>query len=228
VPIDVDTAGLQDEGIDWSPTTVNVLPGVSRRDILQEALRTIQSTLVYVDGRYVITTVAKADEEISAVVYDISRIPRSNDEAWVTQLLQESTSGQWENVDGVGGTVSILGSTGLIAAYQTERVHRELAALFEQLRQPATIAEKPSEPARTFSVYGLPNAEIATEVMMVLPKLVDMKVDWPQDSIQRIGSTLIVHQSEAVHERLDLIIDGLRSGLLNQDRRVPPPDVPQK
>ncbi|MDP1798361.1 MAG: hypothetical protein Q8K78_12795, partial [Planctomycetaceae bacterium] len=127
----------------------------------------------------------------------------------------ENTSGQWEEVDGVGGTLDLIGTddlqiAGLLIVRQTEKLHEEIPEILDRLRKPLEIPVKEIEPTRTRSVYVLADAPTATDLQKMLPRLIVAPgVSWPADSILRVGSSLIVTQTEAVHHRIERLITAM-------------------
>lgn len=207
----VDSAALQDEGIDWSAITVTVTPGVSRRTLLNTALESNQLAMVFDAGRYFITTQAKAEEDLKPVLYNIAQIPEAFDLGWLTNLLLQSTTGQWESLDGVGGTVACMGMTEIVSVYQTERVHEQIALLLKALRRP----EAPSQPEAgvlSTCLYPISDVETLADLQRILPKLVEMPdATWPEGSVEKLGLTLVVRQTEAVHRRIETIVRAMHT-----------------
>ncbi len=231
VAIRVDQFALEDEGIDWKEVKVALTPGVSRRKLFQDALIQAHLSLVFFNGRFVITSLVKADEALTTMIYDIGGLPEAGDFDWLADFLYSTTSGQWEMVDGVGGTLSTNGLSGLLIVRQTENVLEEVAKQLDELRHPLEIPAKPLQPARTHSIYALPDVAIATDLQAILPKLVQLPdVTWPDDSIQRVGSMLIVQQTEVAHRRIETVVEALLkthqiSTGVKQARPVSSPDV---
>lgn len=216
VPIYVDHPALEDEGISWSDLSINIHSGVSRKAMLDAALRTAQITLIPDAGRHIITTMAKSEEILDVVVYDVSAIPQADDVAALKVILNEATSGQWEEIDGVGGTVSGLGASGLIAVRQTHRVHTELAELFASLRLPLEVAPTATSSVST-SIYALPDAQSLADLQRLLPKLIDLPdVTWPEGSVEKLGSTLVIRQTGAVHRQIETIVDAIQKARANK------------
>ncbi len=216
VPIYVDLAALQDEGVSWSDLQITIMPGVSRGALLNEALHSVQTTLVPDAGRHIVTTIAKSDELFDVVVYDVSAIMQADNVAWLKVLLNDATSGAWEQIDGIGGTVSGLGASGLIAVRHTHRVHTEIAELFESLRLPLEVPSK-SSPSLTTSVYALPDAQSLIDLQRLLPKLIEgPDVTWPEGAVEQLGSTLVIRQTDAVHRQIETIVDAIQKAHKNK------------
>lgn len=211
VTIRVDQYSLDDEAINWNEVKITLAPGESRRKLFVDALDQAHLSLVFFNCRFVITSLAKADEALSMMAYNVSRLPEAGDFDWLAEFLYQNTSGQWEPVDGVGGTVTNCGIAGLLIVRQTEKVLEEIAEKLDDLCHPLEIPAKPLEPARTQSVYALPDVVMATDLQTVLPKLVDLpQVTWPEGAIQRVGSLLVVRQTEAAHRRIETVIEAMR------------------
>jgi len=210
VTIRVDQYSLDDEAINWNEVKITLAPGESRRKLFVDALDQAHLSLVFFNGRFVITSLAKADEALSTMAYNVSHLPEAGDFDWLAEFLYQNTSGQWEPVDGVGGTATNCGIAGLLIVRQTEKVLEEIAEKLDDLRHPLEIPAKPLEPARTQSIYALPDVVMATDLQTVLPRLVDLpQITWPESSIQRVGSLLVIQQTEVAHRRIETVVEAL-------------------
>ncbi len=89
-------------------------------------------------------------------------------------------------------------------------MHEEIPAILDTLRAPLAVPRKVAEPARTRSVYALSDVTAATDLQQRLPELIIAPgVQWPDGSIIRVGATLIVTQTEAVHHRIERVTRAL-------------------
>ncbi len=225
----VDQAVLLDEGIDWNAVTIKLIPGVTRRKLLLHALQQADLSIVYEDRKFTITSLVKADECLTTMIHDVSDIPEAGDMDWLAECLYSQTSGQWEQIDGVGGTASTCGISGLLFVRQTEQVQDETTTLLNDLRKPLAVAAKPLQPQRMRSIYTLPDVPTATDLQTVLPKLVDLPdATWPEDAIQRVGSLLVVEQTEFVHRRIEKVVAAIRQAHAVPVPQVPPPGPPNE
>lgn len=222
----IDEEGFKDEGLNWDELQITIVAGVTRRTLLEEAFRPHFLRILYEDDRFKVVCLAKADEVLATFLYDLSDIPEARDREWLARVLMDDTSGQWEDVDGVGGTLDLPGTDdlqigGLLIVRQTEKVHEEIPAILDTLRSPSAVPTKVADPARTRSVYPLSDVTAATDLQQRLPELVVAPgVKWGEDSVIRVGSTLIVTQTEAVHHRIERIVGALNRAH-NIDVEVP-------
>ncbi len=222
----VDEAALKDEGLVWDELKITIAEGISRRALLTESFHANSLTVVFDYNRFIITTTQGCDI-ITTLIYDVSQIPECSDREWLAKVLFESTSGQWEDVDGVGGTLDLIGTddlqiAGLLIVRQSEQVHEEIPEILAKLRRPLEVPSKVIEPARSRSIYALPDLNAATDLQMTLPALIAAPgVAWPPGCIVRVGSSLIVTQSEAVHRRIERLIEAMDTARKAADR----PDI---
>jgi hypothetical protein len=211
IMIRIDHESLREEEVDLNTVMISLRPGVTRRKLLDDALDAAQLSLRYLDKHFMLVSIAKADEVLDTMVFDVSDLPETGDMAWLNEYLCSSTSGQWEAYDNVGGTISSCGISGLLFVRHTDKVLEEIAERLDDLRQPLEVPAKPLVPQRTRSIYTLPDVVTATDLQAVLPKLVDLPDStWPEDAIQRVGAMLIVQQTEFVHRRIETVIEALR------------------
>lgn len=211
VIIRIDRDSIREDGIEFDEVLIHLRPGVSRRKLLNDVFDTTQLSLRYFNKHFTLVSLAKADEALSSMIFDVSELPEAGDMEWLVGYLSETTAGQWEFVDGVGGTASPCGISGLLFVRQTDKVLEEVAERLDDLRRPLEIPTKPLQPQRSRSIYKLPDVVTATDLQAMLPKLVDLPdATWPEDAIQRVGAMLIVQQTEFVHRRIEVVIDTIR------------------
>lgn len=226
VPTTFDRAALEDEGMEWDKFTITLTPGVTRRQLLQDALDEAGLDLIYVGEHHVVVPCVSCPgcAVHSTKVYDISDLPEAGDFDWLVKYLERTTSAMWESVDGVGGTASMQTISGLLFVRQTEQAQEEIAERLNALRQPRDVAAKPLLPERMQSVYALPDIATATDLQAVLPKLVDLPdATWPEGSIHRVGAMLVVQQTEFVHRRIEKVVGAIRQAQeVNQPRATNP------
>lgn len=211
VIIRIDHESLEEDNVDLQNIVIHFRPGVTLRKLLNDALDGTQVSLRYYDKHFMLLSLANADEVLSTMIFDVSDLPEAGDPDWLNEYLFSSTSGQWEDVDGVGGTAHSCGISGLLFVRQSEQVLEEVTKQLSDLRRPLEIPAKPLQAQRTRSIYTLPDITTATDLQTVLPKLVDLPdATWPEDAIQRVGTLLIIQQTEFVHRRIETVIEAIR------------------
>ena len=161
IEIWVDKESLTADGINTdSPVNLN-MSGVSLDSALNLMFEPLQLDYVIKNEVMVITTKLKAEELMETRVYNLARIPHLTPKELVeiivgTSEAQELRAGgiggaanqpvslipdaKWVLVDGEGGT-AWAGKTTLIIR-QTQRVHREIIALLDQLAQEVAATTK--------------------------------------------------------------------------------------
>jgi hypothetical protein len=83
-----------------------------------------------------ITSISKAEERQNTVPYNVGDlIDAGYDASRLLHAIQEGTTGEWEEAEGVGGAIILLGD--VIFVRQPARIHREVAGLLAALRKPA-------------------------------------------------------------------------------------------
>jgi RNA polymerase sigma factor (sigma-70 family) len=146
IPIRIDEAALDESGV---PTDIDVdVPqGLANRETLSFVLDPLDLDYIIKNGVLTVTTREAADNFRETVVYELRHLHPAipaNDTTAVTDLMMNSTSGPWLDTDGDGGTISEL--PGGLAVRQSQRVHREIVALLEQLEQFASRKDLPVVP----------------------------------------------------------------------------------
>lgn len=81
-----------------------------------------------------ITTITAADEHMPTISYNLGDLFDAGYESdELLMSIQVAGSGQWDDVDGVGGQMVLLGD--VLFVRQTDKVHREVAGLLAALRK---------------------------------------------------------------------------------------------
>ncbi|MDZ4685072.1 MAG: hypothetical protein SH850_08270, partial [Planctomycetaceae bacterium] len=173
LPALLDKNALTDEGILVSEPVNDRL----RNDPVYMLLDRLAAMGVawYMDeGLLHITTSTKAEELMTTVSYNFGDL---FDAGFKPQALlsaiENSTSGAWEDVDGVGGEMVLLGD--VLFVRHTFEVHREIAGLLAAIRkhgrrtftldapQHATLRDKLLQPI-SVDFQGTPLSTVATEL----------------------------------------------------------------
>jgi hypothetical protein len=147
VPIFLDNTALQDEGVDPSTPLPEIRGTMTLNRFLELALQPLQLTHFIENGVLMITTQAKADEVLVLRIYpvlDLVRRDDADDYSSLMVVIHESTSGQWELIEGVGGTLTPLPATGSLFIRQTWKVHREIEGLLYAARKARQMQHIPS------------------------------------------------------------------------------------
>lgn len=146
LPVVLDTPALQDEGIDPSSPIGDVRGNMTLNRFLELALFPLQVTHFIEDDVVIVTSKAKAEEYSTLKIYpvlDLVRRDDADDYSSLMTVIQEATSGVWEQVDGVGGTITPLPATGSLVIRQAWRVHREIEGLLFTARKVRRLQQLP-------------------------------------------------------------------------------------
>lgn len=135
----IDVKALQEEGIATYTPVTRKLSGLKLRSLLNLILRPLTLAAIFRDDVLLVTTLTKAHEHLLTRTYpvsDLCRVPRSNDLDFqsLMMLLEQETSGPWQNTNGEGGGIAELDSTGSLSIRQTYQIHREILELLRSLR----------------------------------------------------------------------------------------------
>ncbi len=162
IPFLIDTAALQENGIEKDVAIRFSAGDATVSQILRRILEPHGLTTVVRDEVLLVTTQVKADGMLETRTYDVRRIARAlreeakadesaaavqaltaattgaspdDDSALLslTSLVQNLTSGPWQNIQGDGGQVTAGGKGDVLAIRQTQRVHDEIAPLLRGL-----------------------------------------------------------------------------------------------
>lgn len=148
LPVVLDSMALLDEGVDSSSLIIDDVRGnMTLNRFLELALRPLQLTHLIEDEVLIITTQAISDEIEEVRVYpvlDLVRHDDADDYSSLMLVIQESISGQWEQFDGVGGTMTPLATTGSLVIRQTWHVHRKIEGLLYTARKIRRLQQMPS------------------------------------------------------------------------------------
>ena len=144
IPVRFDDQALDDEGIAIDALVVFPSAELPLRDTLELVLENVAgSELDYVieHGVLKITTVIAAEEHLETVIYELRHLYPNHQAEDIAELIERMTSGVWYDTDGTGGTIVEL--PGAVAVRQTQRVHREIAALLDQVEEFAARSDLP-------------------------------------------------------------------------------------
>jgi hypothetical protein len=144
----IDVNAFEDAGVQRDAPVSLILPNRPLRTVLKYLLQDIdgvECSPVVQDGGIWITTAEVAFENHQEIVlYDISDLV-SDDAEVISELLdviQEETSGPWQNLDGIGGSFT-RPLDGLLIIRHTEQVQHEIASLLADHR--ASLAQAKAE-----------------------------------------------------------------------------------
>ncbi len=158
IEIWLDKETLTADGINTDTPITLQMSGISLDSTLNMMLEPLQLDYVIKNEVLVITTKVRAEDTMETRVYNLSRVPHLTPKELVEIIVGGSPTNatgsggvasetvtlipdsKWELIDGDGGT-AWAGKTTLIIR-QTQRVHREIVALLDQLAQAEAVPTK--------------------------------------------------------------------------------------
>ena len=158
IEIWVDKEALEEEGINTDAPITFQMSGISLDSALNMMLEPLQLDYVIKNEVLVITTKVRAEDTLKTRVYNLSRLPHLTPKELVEIIVGGSPTNatgsggvasetvtlipdsKWELIDGEGGT-AWAGKTTLIIC-QTQRVHRQIVALLDQLAEAEAVPTK--------------------------------------------------------------------------------------
>lgn len=141
IPVHVAETHLIDAGI-GSDTPVNL--GIGEAPLLVALPLVLESQgldFAVFHGVLVVDTKEELELQLSTRVYPVLDLVKGGDWQSLMFAIQDSTSGMWEEVDGEGGTMNPVPTTGALVISQTWKVHREIHSLLAALRQAARLPD---------------------------------------------------------------------------------------
>lgn len=205
----IDRSALNDEGIETDkPVSVSQHSDIPLNVILEHLLDPIGLTTAVREGVLVVTPQAKAEELESIIVYDTSGITGlSPDE--LQSAIVEGTSGRWMDIDQEGGKLENFGPR-LVVVRQTQRIHSQIAALLEELREGSKPNAEPAKAELVQRIYPVSDGAAIDDLLKSLPKVTP---GWDAESgwAIRLGECLMIKQPETAHERVSEIIGALNT-----------------
>ena len=200
----IDKEALSADGIDLKQQVTLTLTGMSLDTVLHKLLEPLLLTFVIDEGTLIVMTMVKADEGMPTRVYFTGDIPEARSGTDLLTAIQEATSGRW--LEGEPGTLWRAVPDWLVVR-QTQRCHREIAEMLDDLRQ-AAVVPLAAAPEFELRLYPVADATALQDLITSLPKLIPAW-DAKDGSIVVLGQSLAIKQPAVVHERLDEIFSAL-------------------
>ena len=164
----IDTVSLEEEGLQVDEPVGFTMNGQSLATTLRLMLAPLELTTDIRSGEIFVTTIEMANEHLHSVVYDIRKIHEPQELVDAVMFL---TDGNWEQVDGLGGTLSVT-ENGLLIVRQTDSVHRQIASILNLHNgQPSKTGTRPVKRTLETRFYRVPS-ETAEDLITALPSFV--------------------------------------------------------
>lgn len=203
----IDKPALSADGIASDTPVTLRLSGTSLDTVLHKLVEPLALQFVIEEGTLIVTTRAKADEMLTTRVWFTGDIPEARIPSDLQTALQEGTSGKWLDIDGELGEIWSA-VPDWIVINQTQSVHREIAEMFDDLRRAAVAPASATTPELELKIYPVSDESAVTHLIETLPALVP-GWDAKQGTITRLGRSLAIKQTAAIHERLDELFRAL-------------------
>jgi hypothetical protein len=177
IPVAIDETALTGYGIKLDKPVSLHLENRPARTMFRLILSPLGLTTINRDAVLTVTTTEIAEEGMLTFVYEVSDLCRTQEQTnTLIDVLQSDTDGSWEDIDGIGGSIS-MPRVGTLVLRQTERVHREIAGILEQLRETLgdeTLADPatPDDDQVETRYYHLPKDQ-ARELAVTIPGLIE-------------------------------------------------------
>ena len=206
-PHGIDKETLVADGINLDSPVNLKLSGVALDTVLHKLLEPLALTFVIEEGTLVVTTHIRADEMQSMRVCFTGDIPEAHTAADLLTAIPGATSAKWEQEDGEGGTLWKAVPEWLVIT-QSQKCHREVVELLDDLRQGAVVNDELAAPEVELRLYPVADETATQDLISALSTLVS-NWDAKHGSIVTLGRSLAIKQPERVHERLDEIFAAL-------------------
>jgi hypothetical protein len=203
LPLYLDDSACQDEGIDIDARIAWSVENRPLREALVDLLQPRHLDGYLDEGRLVVTPLIGCRDAMETRLFDVSELAAAKHPEQLLELLMEATSGAWELLDGIGGSVLLLTPRVLIIR-QTPHVQAEVTQFLEELRQLRVHADPPPSipDPLMLRVYTLHDARSRDDLIRIIPQFVAPK-SWTNEDdgpkIERLGEKLLIRQTRGVH-----------------------------
>lgn len=191
IRIYIDASNLDDAGIASDEPVNLVLADMPLRKVVEAAFDPLALTLVVIDGRLTLTTRDISDETLHTVLYDISDVFVGEEVEKFVVAIQDTTSGMWEDIDGVGGQAGPLTDSGRFLVHQTDAVHSEIQEMIAWSRKTQGVDAEASRKAKVEAAaqaaqqlstrFYQMDRDSAEDLLTLIPEVVDLE-SWKSDA----------------------------------------------
>ena len=224
----LDKEALTSDGINTDQTVTLKLSGTTLNTVLHRLLEPLTLTFIVEEGALVVTTQVKADEMVSTHICFTGDIPEAHTASDLLTAIEVATSAKWELSDGEGG-VQWKGVPEWLVIRQTQACHREIAELFDDLRQAMAAPQEAAAPELELRLYPVADENAIPDLIRSLPDLIP-NWDAKHGFVAPLGRSLAIKQPARVHDRLDELFSALDQAhtKLNPPKPEPKPKVEPK
>jgi hypothetical protein len=150
IPVQIDTAALEEIGVDGQEPVNVELHGISLRAALRLMLKPLQLTYIVQDEVLIITTPEEAESQLVVCVYDVRdvahRLPNQSVDfdQLIDTIVSCTATDTWSENGGGKAEIRPL-RPGLLVISQTRAVHDEIRALLATIRAMRKRSPAPAE-----------------------------------------------------------------------------------
>ncbi len=220
----LDQQAFADEGVAIDQQVTTPDKPIALNVVLKHLLSPLGLTYLVHEGTLIVTTQARANEELEVLIYNSADISGNAKE--LVPIIEKSTAGTWMSIDGDGGTVEPLGS-GLLVIRQTQRSHVEITNLLNDLREKADPPRASEPPLLVQRIYVVQDQTAKQDLMHSLPEMV-AGWDSQRGSVLQLGHCLAIKQPVQVQDRVAEIIGTLNTAHGHFNPKPPAGNTPTK
>ena len=221
VPVIINEVALTEEGVSLEEPVSLSVDNVTLHSILKLLLEPLGLEAIVRFGVLEVTTETEAAEVFVTAIYDVrDLVHRGVDEEELLESIRQTTSGEWEWVDGVGGEGQVP-FAGVLAVRNTQKVHSQAEVLLADLRRTLPRGEQnhlpqskqaPDPDEVTTQLYRVdlqaPIEQVTDAIsMFVAGELGD---DFDTLTITRVGGALMIRAANRAHAEIRKCLQLLR------------------
>lgn len=222
IPVVINEVALTEEGVSLDEPVTLRASGVTLGSMLNLILRPLGLTALVRFGTLEVITETEAGEHLQTVIYDVRDLAeRGIERDNLIDSIVDATSGEYYEIDGVGGEVTFP-FAGVLAVRQTQRVHAEIELLLADVRRTlrrgerngtAAAAKRPRDPQHvTTQFYRIDLMAPIGEVTKAIPEFVAGELDGAPDELKitPIGGTLMIRTTNRAHDAVGIFLRELQ------------------
>ena len=139
IPIQLDNEALTEVAIPTDTPVTRTFTGVSLESALNIVLGSLKLDYVIANDVMLITTAKQAEATLDARVYDLSRLPNIEPKTLSAVIMSTTKPESWSEKSGAG---SLVIGDGFMVINQSQRTHRKIVSLLNQLERHAKESAK--------------------------------------------------------------------------------------
>ena len=211
----VDTIALEDEGIGTdTPISLDV-EGISAKSALRLVLAQVDMTFFVSDGVLQLTTETINEERLETHLFNVAQIDKKHDSVFaLIDAVQNTVDGPWMDIDGSGGTVSmVLPSVMCITATpQQVTATRNLLEGIQSRLKKQPDSPKPADSQSMIRLHKVGSPELARQLVEVIPLVVEPG-RWSRGDglLRHIDSTLVFYAPSDMQDAVADFISKIES-----------------